>query len=94
MSLEDLRAQRAELLEQFEENVRAGEAIKAQLADLTPALLIAEEDERDDLAIAALREREGVDGVVAARTIANGQRDPRRKARFDAVADELAAALG
>ena len=87
--LASLEAQRAALLATLDDLTAQAEAVKADLAALAPDLIAAEEAARDDQVVEALRAR-GAEGEVAARTIAATMPDPDRRARFEAVADELA----
>lgn len=87
--LASLEAQRAALLGTLDDLTAQAEAVKADLAALAPALIAAEEAARDAEVETALRAR-GAEGEVAARTIAATMPDPDRRARFEALADEVA----
>lgn len=88
--LASLEAQRASLLATLDDLTTQAQAVKDDLAALAPDLIAAEEAARDEAVAEALRAR-GAEGVVAAKTIAATMPDPDRRARFEAVADELAA---
>lgn len=89
VDLAGLEAQRQSLLATLDDLGSQADAVKADLALLAPLLIAAEEAARDAEVETALRAR-GAEGEVAARTIAATMPNPDRRARFEALADEIA----
>lgn len=84
------------LEEQRDEAQAAKDSLDAQareqgtlIAELNGQIRSAEQKQGDDDAIKELRKRGGLDGGIAARTIAATMPDPERKARFEELAAEL-----
>jgi hypothetical protein len=86
---EQLAAERDRLVEEYEAQREKAREIGRRIRDVDAQIAALERDHGDELALAALRERGGVDGTVAARTIAATMPDPDRAARFEELAREL-----
>lgn len=90
--LEALQAAHRELLDEYEEHKAKADALKPAINEAAIAVQKAEQDAGDELAFAELRAREDVVSArVAAKTIAATMQDPERAAKFEALAEELAA---
>lgn len=90
--LATLQAEHRALLDEFEGHKAAADALKPAINAAAIAVQKAEQEAGDELAFAELRARDDVVSArVAAKTIAATMQDPERAAKFEALADELAA---
>lgn len=88
-TLDELREQAYDLTHDKDTLKSELAEVAAQHNDINIQIAKQEQIEADEAALAELRERGGVDGAVAARTIAATLPDADRAAAFAALADEL-----
>lgn len=91
-NLEALTAELAAFQGEYEDHKAAAAALKPAINAKALEVVQAEQEAGDELAFAELRARDDVVSArVAAKTIAATMQDSERAARFEALADELAA---